>query len=302
MKNSEGRDYLHFFKIPFILFAILLVITVFFRLAASKKKEIVYIRGNNECTTERVFDYADKLTDTEEDALRQKIAEAQEKIGCDIVVVILEESLAEYAKSYEPIIGSVEPYQYTMVYADNFYDENRFGFDRPVGDGILLLDNWYREADGGLYSWISTSGRVYEHYSTSMIDSLMNAFIEEVQIDPASGYERFVELVAEEMDPNKEMLDTGLIPWWMALPIGAVAALVFFFVNFGGKKGRKTVNASTYVSTGKPKMGVREDQFLTKTVTRRKIQTSSGSGGTGGGGGGHVSAGGHVHGGGGGRR
>ena len=49
-------------------------------------------------------------------------------------------------------LGYLTPDRYTMVYADNFYDEHQFGYDRPYGDGVLMLDNWYREADGGVYS------------------------------------------------------------------------------------------------------------------------------------------------------
>lgn len=298
MKNSLGRDYLHTFRIPFILLAILLVITLLVK-GFSAAEEVTYVRTNHQVPEERVFDYADKLTDKEEEDLREKIAEAETKTGCDIVIVTLDESLEEYAKSYESIIGPVDVSEYVMVYADNFYDEHQFGFDKPVGDGILLLDNWYREWDGGLYSWISTCGKVYEHYSDSMISALMDAFIEEVQVDPASGYEVFVDMVAREMGQDEGMDDDLLLPWWMVLIIAGAAALIFFFMNYGGRKGKKTVAATTYVKNGRPDMRIKEDQFLTKTVTRRRIPKSSGGGGRGGG---HVSAGGHRHGGGGGRR
>ncbi|MBQ9991026.1 MAG: TPM domain-containing protein [Lachnospiraceae bacterium] len=303
MKNSLGRDYLHTFKIPFIILAVLLVFTVLVRVFL-REDEVTYVRTNHEAPKERVFDYADKLTDEEEEALREKIAAAEAKTGCDIVIVILEEPLKEYAKSYESIIGSVDVSEYVMVYADNFYDENKFGFDQPVGDGILLLDNWYREEDGGLYSWISTCGKVYAHYSDSMINTLMNAFIEEVQIDPASGYELFVDMVAREMGPSEGMDYDQLMPWWMVPVIAGIATIIFFFANYGGRKGKKTIAATTYVKNGRPNMRVKEDQFLTKTVTKRHIPKSSGGRGGGGGGfgGGHVSAGGHSHGGGGGRR
>lgn len=300
--RGAKRGYLHTFKIPFILLALLLVITAVVRTLLGEEGE-AYVRTNEVCPEERVFDYADKLSDDEEEALREKIADGEAGTGCDIVIVILEESLEEYALSYEEVIGPVEPYQYTMVFADNFYDEHQFGFNKPVGDGIILVDNWYREWDGGLYNWISTSGRVYDHYSESMIEDLTNAFIEEVEVDAASAYGLFVDMVAEEMGAGRTGGGDSFIPVWLILIAAAAVSLIFFFVNYGGRKGNKTVEAATYVKTGKPDIREKEDQFLTKTITKRKIPTSSGgSGSSGGRGGGHISAGGHRHGGGGGRR
>lgn len=252
-------------------------------------------RTNTECITdERVFDYADVLTDAEEQELRESIAEAERNTGCDIVVVTLEESLKEYAESYEDRIGAVQPYQYTMVFADNFYDEGQFGYDAPYGDGVILVDNWYREADGSVYSWMSTSGKAYEHYSSDMIDDTLNECLENVTENPAEAYETFVRLVDTEMSPTGGMM----IPMVVTVIAVILAVILLVAVFAGSKKGENTVQKSTYVSGGRPDMKRKEDQFLHKTVTKRHIQTNTGSGGSGGGGG-HVSAGGHTHGGGG---
>ena len=50
-------------------------------------------RGNSQDPTERVFDYADMLTDEEEQNLREYIAECEEKIQADIVIVTISESV-----------------------------------------------------------------------------------------------------------------------------------------------------------------------------------------------------------------
>ena len=272
-----------------------MVIGIGCKVASSKKEAVSYVRENKEClTTERVFDYADKLTEEEEEELRVKIAKAEEFCGCDIIIVTLDESLEEYARSYEEKVGVVEPYQYTMVYADNFYDEHKFGYNKPYGDGALLLDNWYREADGRIYSWMCTTGKVQDTYSSEMIDETLDMSLEYVEDDPAYAYGQFVELVAGQMgpyDPTMRVFGSGV-----ACVIGLVTGLIFYLVNHGNKKGKKTVSNSTYVRGGKPVIKEKQDIFITKTVTRRKIQTSSSSGG---GGGSHMSAGGHSHGGGG---
>lgn len=44
-------------------------------------------RGNNQAPTQRVYDFADKLTDEEESRLEALIAEREAQIHCDLVVV-----------------------------------------------------------------------------------------------------------------------------------------------------------------------------------------------------------------------
>lgn len=289
------KKFIQIFKIPLIIFAVFLVIGISCKVIADNRPKVEFIRNNSQCTTERVFDYADVLTDVEEEELRAKISEAEQICGTDIVIVTLDETLEAYAKSYEGKLGYLEPYQYTMVFADNFYDENAFGFDMPHGDGVVFVDNWYREADGGVYSWISTSGRVLSQMTTDDCEFMLDMALDYVEDDPAYAYGYLVELIADHLNPNTRLGD-GL-GGGISVLIGLVAGVIFFFVNFGGKKGKKTVQTRTYVKSGNADVIERQDIFLTKTMSRRKIETQTRSGG-----GGHISAGGHSHGGGGHRR
>lgn len=290
------KKFIQVFKIPLIILVVVLIPGIICKIIADNRPDIEFVRNNDQCTTkERVFDYADVLTDEEENALREKISAAEQLIGTDIVIATLNESLEEYAKSYESMIGPVEPYQYTMVFADNFYDENSFGFDKPHGDGILFLDNWYREADGGVYSWLSTSGKAIDNLSTDDIEYYLDMALDYVEDDPAYAYGYLVDLVTDHLNPNINLGDA--LGGIFSIIIGLIAAIIFFFVNFGGRKGKKTVEAKTYVKNGRADVTQRQDIYLTKTVTRRKIETSSSSGGSS-----HTSAGGHSHGGGGHRR
>ena len=290
------KKYLEYFKIWFIVAGIFLIIGLGCKIYTNSQK-VDFVRSNTEAlTTERVFDYADKMTDEEEESLRQKIAVTEDKIGCDIIIVTLDETLEDYAKSYEPQIGHVEPYQYTMVYADNFYDEHKFGYNEPYGDGVLLLDNWYREKDGSVYSWMCTTGKAEHRYSSDMIDSTLSLSLENVEEDPYHAYSLFVDLVAIDLAQKGE--GAPLIPAIFSFPLALIAAVIFFFVNRGGKKGSKTISTTTYVEGGKPEILDRRDIFINKTVTKRVIQTESSSKSSGGGGS-HVSAGGRSHGGGG---
>lgn len=289
------KKFVQIFKVPLIVFGVFFVLGITCKIIADSRPDIEFVRNNSQSPTERVFDYGEVLTEEEEDVLREQIAKTELICGIDIVIVTLNESLEEYAKSYEDIIGYVEPYQYSMVFADNFYDENAFGFDKPHGDGVVFVDNWYREADGGVYSWLSTSGRAENDLSTSSIELILDGALDYVEDDPAYAYGYLVDLIEDYMNPNIGLAENmgGIF----SVLIGLIAGLIFFIANFGGKKGKKTVQTRTYVKSGKADISERQDIFLTKTVTRRKIETQSG-----GGGGSHVSAGGHSHGGGGHRR
>lgn len=63
------KGYLKYFRVYFIIILVLTVIFAALKLTGAGKQPAE--RGNTEAVTqERVFDYADKLTDEEEDSLR----------------------------------------------------------------------------------------------------------------------------------------------------------------------------------------------------------------------------------------
>ncbi len=81
------KKYLKHFCFLFIAVGVLLII--FIAVSVTKKPPIGYVRTNSQ-EEERVFDYADKLTDEEEEALRELIADKEVMIGCDIVLVTIQ--------------------------------------------------------------------------------------------------------------------------------------------------------------------------------------------------------------------
>lgn len=294
-RDINWKKYISYFKFWFL--AILLLAVLLVVLLAVRGRESAAERTNQECDTqERVFDYADVLTADQEEALRALIAEQEKRTACDIVLVTLNESLADYAAAYEEELGYLTPDRYTMVYADNFYDEHKFGYDRPYGDGVLLLDNWYREADGGVYSWLSTCGRAEDRFSSSMIDSLLTEALANADQDPYGAYVKYVNLFAEMMTESGGIPD---IPVFAPLVLAVLGTVLFVESALRNHRGSKTVNLTTYVEGGKPELKRQEDIFLRKTVTKRHIERNTGGGG---GGGHHTSSRGVSHGGGGHRR
>lgn len=249
-------------------------------------------RTNTECLTEeRVFDYGDVMSDKEEEKLRTLIAKREKQTGCDIILVTLNESLKEYAEERDPYADYSE---FVRIFAEDFYDENGFGYNEPIGDGILLVDNWYREDDGRVYTWLCTTGITMDKYGDAEVDHLLDNVYRYVERNPYKAYKTYVNEFYHDMTGGA--LFTAYLPYFLPLVIAAVAMLIFVAVHWKSKKGKKTVVANTYVNGGRPQMNRKEDTFINKVVTKRRIQTSSSGGGggrSGGGGGGRHGGGGH---------
>lgn len=295
-KKEAGRQYLHYFRVWFIILAVLLVVFIGVKIADSIKRTAA--SRNEKQAAERVFDYADVLTDEEEDLLRQHIARKEQEYRIDIVLVTINEEI-ESRGDWETVM---------MNKADDFYEQNNYGYDKVHGDGVLLLDNWYEDEYGSQKeSWLSTCGRVYEHFSWSEIDEVLDEVTDLVDNDPYGAYKAYVDTVCRLV--GYEESHSGF--FWAYLPgilfITIVVAAVYAGVHLVSSKAKDTTVASTYVSGGKPVMKVQRDDFIRKSVVKRRIQSSSSGGpspshSSGGHGGSHRSSGGVSHGGGGRRR
>lgn len=287
------REYFRYFKWLYIVLTAM--VCLFFLFQAGHwgiAKAVDYQRTNTDCTvTERVFDKADVLTDKQEEKLRKLIAKREKQTGCDIVLITLNEPLAEFAKSYEPQAYSEE---YVRVYAEQFWEQNGMGYDKPDGDGVVLVDNYSREDDGMIHTWFCTTGRARDAYYTEDIDHLLDNVYRYVEKNPYRAYKLYINTFYHDMLGWRvfHFSVPGVVPW----AIGLITAAIFIICNWQSKKGRKTTTATTYVAGGEPVFHVQTDRFLRKTVTQRKIETSSsgghGGGGSHGGGGGHHGGGG----------
>ncbi len=142
-------------------------------------------RTNHESPEERVFDYADVLTDEEEDKLRAYIAEREEACSMDIVLLILEEDV-------ESTMG-LEWDLAMQTRAEEFYDDNKFGYNQVYGDGVLLLDNWYPDQAG---SWILTSGKQSDEFTDAHLSEIFDQMFAIINDDPCEAYRLFVEMIS----------------------------------------------------------------------------------------------------------
>jgi len=260
----------------------------------------VLVRNNSVSPKERVFDYADIFSPEEEQALRNEIGEIEGEIGCDIIIVSISQ-MVEGAEAAQTYGYRYNDWDYNMRdLADDFYDNNNYGFNAPHGDGVLFLTN---DLQGQKGTWLSTSGKAEMKMSSEDIDQVLTQIDNYLIPDPDDNYRAHlagIRAFQKKMNRNEKQ-EMGETIYLVAFIAPIVIGIVFFLANFKSKEGSVTVTASTYLDKKGANMYNQKDIFINKEVTKRHIDTSS-SGGGGGGGGHHTSSGGHSHGGGGHRR
>lgn len=158
------------------------------------------------------------------------IAEREAQIHCDLVVVTLNEPILSYG-GYEDWDNTNANWNTSMRnYADDFYDDNNFGYDKVHGDGALLLDNWFLA--GTAYSqagtWLSTCGRVYEHYTTGMVNRVLDDVTDNVDSSPYRAYRTYVETYTGKCPERKASTSPGLLSflfplWWQAILLPCIS-------------------------------------------------------------------------------
>lgn len=263
------KQFFSYFKILFIVVGVLLVVTIVATIANGRT---TYTRTNDEAPEQRVYDMADVLTSTEEEKLEELIAKRESQIGCDIVLLTLNESLYE---KYGVTVDTDANWEECITrYAEEFYQDNSFGFDEPGidGDGALLLHNWYPGEKG---SHLAHGGKVWDHYDDYMIADVLDEIYYMSQDSPYKAYKYYIENMYKEMS-GKSI--TGINP--LVGLIGAVASCgIFVGTHIKPKEGKKTTTETTYVENGSIKYNVRRDELVNKYVTSRVIPQSSGGGG-----------------------
>lgn len=287
------KRYLNYFKIPFIITAVVVVVCVAVKLFA---KPAVSRNNSQTDLSQNVFDYADNLTDAMENQLENLIAETEEKTGIDIAVVFLNESLADSGLEggYSSRSGKYD--MWVKGYAEAFYNAHSMGYEKPYGSGLVFVDNCFREpTTGRVDSWITAYGEAGNRISNSDCESIMDVAL--IDLDDYStaedyyrAYSRVVELIPRYYSSNAAALEV-LKPSYIVV-FAFVVAAIYVIASWKSKAGKKTTTGITYVTAGRPNVKRKQDAFIRKSVSKVRIQSSSGGGGGGHSGGGH-SGGGH---------
>lgn len=296
LQREEQKQYLHYFRFWFLIVGIMLLAAlgklVFQTILAS---QLSGGRSNTLAPAERVYDYAQVLSEEEENALRAHIADCERLYKTDIVLVTVNEYMGDSDDAWESAM---------MNYADDFYDENNYGYNQVRGDGVLLLDNW-KEGQKG--SWLSTCGSAYLRFGNYEINKVLDAVYERVETAPYQAYLAYINTTCKILkNPSAERASGEKIPGILIFVLPLAAAFSYAAVLRRPFKQKRAVSSTAYVAGGKPVLNHRADDFKNKKVSSVRISSDSSSGGSAprssGGGGSHRSSGGVSHGGGGRRR
>lgn len=247
---------------------------------------------------EKIYDFANLLSSTEESELLEEVLEYIQDYNMDMIIVTTNNNNKSDAQNY----------------ADDFYDYNYFGVS-DTHDGILfLIDMDTREM------WISTAGKAQLIYDDARIDRMLdntynyisakkyystaNVFISNAKEYakngiPNSNKNAYIDENGEYIYNRRNYSQQKEFPILLVviLPI----AISFAFVGIASlahRKIRKAVDAKEYLNKDDIELFINEDQFISTNTTKVKIQTSSG-GGYRGGSSTHHSSSGRSHGGGG---
>lgn len=239
----------------------------------------------------RLVDYADVLSDSEEKKLLDKLDEISERHQMDVAVVT---------------VNSLDGAS-VVDYADDFYDDNGYGFGEGR-DGILFLLSM------GEREWnITTTGYAITVFTDAGLDYMAERIVGNLKKgDYAAAFTAFADQcddyitqAAKGSPYDGGSLPRAPFPFLKFLAICFAIAFTFaLLVTEVMKRQLKSVYSRTeaddYVKRGSMQLTQKSDLFLYRNVSRREIPKNTSSGGSGSSSGGsstHTSSSGMTHGG-----
>lgn len=247
-------------------------------------------------TTQKIYDYANILTDDEEAALKEQIYEYISETKSDLIIVTVDSYYYQDSENED--------------FAADFYDYNDFGIDFDHYSGTVLLRNVnisdpyyniYTFGDAQLYFY----GYRTENTLDVIYDDLHSGYY-------YNGFSRFISKFKTYhkngipySNKNDYLDDDGFYhkgfrpPFIICTVASFIVSLITVLVLKGKHKTvKKETKADDYLDFDSVKYTKRENNFL-NTITTSVVMSSSSGGSGGGGGHSHGSSGGgHSSGGG----
>lgn len=282
--------------------AAIIFMTLLFVIPVSAPTEFSASADSTNCG---FIDDADIFSDDEEEVLNKFIGETAEKLDLNIIICAAGPRLSssDYQKE---------------EFSENFYNE----IFMEDTDGVFYFMDL--TGDSPAYDFIFTSGKavpfyeentdrmfdeIFAHMPPSSVsdysyytDDLINAaltFLQELEKydrsdDSVSYYDPETEEYYKYKDgkttiKNGPPLTRRLLPIVFAVPVGFIAALIYYFVTKNRYKFKFSANPRVYVSENESSFQRRSDNFIRTYTIKTKIETSHSGGGShhGGGGGSH---------------
>ena len=243
--------------------------------------------------SEKIYDFADILTDEEEQQIYKKIDKFIEKTHIDMVFVSIDMAYSYDSKNEE--------------FAADFYDYNDFGIDFENYSGIVLLRNNYEK---DRYYDMYTFGNAQLYFNQTRYDDILDGIYDDfVSKQYLKGITTFIDKCTSYYDKgyankykNAYVNKDGYINYNYQIPVipCTIGALVITLITMlilvkKNKMVRKAITANEYLDKHSINYSQMLDQFVRSHTTHYTTSSSSGGGHGGSSGGGH-SCGGGRHG------
>lgn len=241
---------------------------------------------------EKIYDFANLLSEEEEESLYYDIIDFIYKQNLDMAVVTINDN------------NKASP----MAYADDFYDYNYFGKGSTFDGLLLLIDMDNREV------YISTTGQAMLIYDDSRIDKMLDYIAPKLTSKQYNlAVENFIYYANEYANKGVSSINSGyyidsngdiqekesskiIEAIEVAFIYSLVPTAIFILVGiFMHKNVRKASKAGLYLDKNSVNITDRNDTFLRTNTTKVRIESSSSGGGSSS----HHSSSGRSHGGGG---
>lgn len=244
--------------------------------------------------SEKIYDYANILSESEELLLYGTMEDYIEKTDMDIVILTTDLAYSE---------SSLE------TYASDFYDYNDFGINFELYSGIIVIVNMN---DYNRFYNIYTFGNAQLYYPYNRCESILD----DMYSDMANSY--YYYSLSKYIISSTNFYNSGIpsgyensyiddmgyiqtrysIPWIIALIISSIITIITMSIMISkNKMVKKASTAKEYLDSASVNYTNRKDQFITSHTSSYTVSSSSG----GGGGGSSSGSSGGGHGGGGGR-
>lgn len=223
--------------------------------------------------SEKVYDFAELLTPSEEEQIYNHIKKFINKTDLDLAVVTINDNNKFSA----------------MEYADDFYDYNDFGTDLEYSGVLFLVDMDTREI------YMSTTGKAISMYSDYRIDMMLDAIYQDFSNENYfNGITKFVTILENYdtigLPSNKDSkYAIGIngevyrkFPWFIVFgfPI-VITAIVIGIMIYKNKIVRVATSSREYLDKDSLKIKIVSDRLISTNTVAIPISTSSsGSGGS----------------------
>lgn len=220
---------------------------------------------------QRVYDYADELSDTEEADLEERAEDYYQKTGYHLLVVITN-TRAEYSYTATASLEA-DCEQYSEAFYQDFV--NTYG-SSARDCAIFTLDT-----SSNRYADVSGQGKVKErlddHRCTLVFEKMYDALHANNWYAACDTYYKTVSRymkITPGINPNSIFLNI-YFQLLLSFVIGGI--IIFLFVHNSG--GKMTVNSHTYLAPNQSKVINGHDHYIRTAEHRTKRSSSSSSGG-----------------------